>query len=68
MTQPTLAQLQEANPLFFSEAWGDYGTIRKTEVSKEDDGFVLKVETAHQTYPVYSINEEHELAYERHGW
>jgi hypothetical protein len=69
MIRPTTAQIEEANPVFFSNTWGEYGAINKSKIVRVSSGvFELRVETGHKTFPVYTIDETHALTYERHGW
>lgn len=68
MTKPTLDQLKEANPVFFSPEWGDAGEISNFLIEEENDQMMFKVAAPHDTWPVYAIDEEHKLSFVRHGW
>jgi hypothetical protein len=68
MKQPTIRQLELANPEFFSPELGKYGEITSHKFEQEPSGLMWKVRTKLGTYPVYRVGKDLSLDYVRHGW
>ena len=71
MNRPSIKELQLKNPAFFREDSTDlapFAEDRNRRIDEEDGRWVLKIRTAHDTFPVYEITEDLTLNYLRHGW
>ncbi len=69
MDRPTITQLEDANPVFFSPEWGDKGTISDYMIEEFEGQWFFKVAAPHNTFPVYLINRDtFILSFVRHGW
>lgn len=69
MEQPTMAELEAANPMFFSDGFGELGKYHDIRISQEGSQMVLLLHTFGDTFPVYTIDPvSFELEFLRHGW
>jgi len=65
---PKLEEIRKANPHFFSDDWKEFGGYKLASITEERGGYVLKLATHNGTFPVYNIDEELHLSFNRQGW